>query len=136
MPKTKAPHREAGLRLRKELVKRFGSVYAAAKHLVDDKGKPMNPDTLYQFTQGYRLPSNKTQARLRRVGIDYEYVVTGSSEHRKKLKEQDDEQTFYIGNPVSPERYKLLQKVLHELAELPENEIQRLLAIWKATQQK
>jgi transcriptional regulator with XRE-family HTH domain len=74
----------AGSRLRDWCLSRFGKLKDAAAAL------SISQELLSQYIHGKSLPGNKTQARLRQLGCDIEWLMTGISSQKEECKTEEE----------------------------------------------
>ncbi len=94
---------------------------------------------IYQYLNGHKTPGIEMHERLRKLGADVEWIMTGN-----KAEEQQKERTrkaevaiaFHAPGAMSEEQRKAIQKMIDELAALPPGQVDRAREIVKAAFKK
>lgn len=113
---------DIGLRMRTFGEKNFPSMAAYARAL------GMRPQTLNNYLAGQARPGNVMQARLREIGCDIEWLMTGKSIHESKkhsaaaVRERYED---YIPKDLPEKTRKQLKQMCEELSKLDATEIDR-----------
>ena len=112
---------------------RFGTMSAFASAL------GMKPPSLNDYLVGKTLPGNSLQAKLRALGCDIEWLMTGKSSgdlKKEREKKADAVIAFHAPGAMSEEQQKAIQKMVDELAQLPAGEVERAREIIRAAFKK
>lgn len=122
-----------GERLRQFAEKRYGSVYKLSKQL------GITPSSLHQYVSGRRQLGNKMQNRLRELGVDVEFIMTGKTSfelHKEREKKAPPVVAFHAPGHMSEEMQKTIQKLIEDLSALPPGEVERAREIIRAAFKK
>jgi transcriptional regulator with XRE-family HTH domain len=115
-----------GVRIREFGLSRFSNLKAFAEAL----GIPQS--TLSNYMSGAIRPGNKMQARLRELGCDIEWLMTGDKGGgTKKKSETEAFVAFHAPAGLSKEMREAMQKIVDGLSELEPGQIDQARRIIK-----
>lgn len=91
----------------------------------------MSPQQLNDLLNGRRIPGNSTQSRLRELGCNIEWLMTGKElsvkeELRQFVKEHPGS---YIPDDLPEKTRKRIKQLIEEVKDLDESEIDRVREI-------
>lgn len=122
-----------GERLRQFAEHHYGSLYKLAKEL------GITSSSLHQYVTGRRQLGNKMQNRLREIGADIEFIMTGKTSaqlHKEREKKLGTVIAFHAPGHMSEEMQKSIQKMIDDLSALPQGEVERAREIIRAAFKK
>ncbi len=90
----------------------FGPDFGWKKKYAEELG--ITQGNLQLYLSGDRIPGNKLQQKLRELGCDIEWLMTGKSKEEKKLLEN---QVSFSLNDVNPKNIKAVRNILDMLLE-------------------
>jgi transcriptional regulator with XRE-family HTH domain len=111
---------EIGARLRK-FGNRFKTMAEFARRL------EMSPENLNLYLNGDRIPGNRTQEKLRALGCDLTWLMTG--ETIEEINKKFDKSIFGRARKLNDEDFKIID-FLHELNVTTLEEVKRRLTIY------
>ncbi len=94
----------------------------------------MSPQALQNYLQGKMLPGNAVQEKLRALGCDIEWLMTGkksgyAQEQYKKQTVAEPLIEFNAPGGVPPEVKKKMQKLARALSELNGEEVDKIQSV-------
>jgi transcriptional regulator with XRE-family HTH domain len=114
---------EISARLRQFMNERFTTVGLFATAL--GMGQP----SVSSYLNGSRTPGNKMQERLRELGCNIDWLMTGKTTTENKVPD-DTIIRFYAKEPPSPEQLARMQRIVQMMVDNPDanNELLEKLA--------
>ncbi len=124
---------EIAQRLRQFGKNHFGSMSKLAEAL------DMTPQQLNDYLSGRITPGNKMQGRLREIGCDIEWLMTGEKKHGgldTSPAVGDPIIAFHAPSGMSEEKRKQIQKMINELSKLDQGDVNKAREIVRAAFKK
>lgn len=116
-------------------LKDFGlSHYPSLKAFAEALDVPQS--TLSNYLAGDRTPGNKLQSKLRDLGCDIEWLMTGKKGTDGKGKKPEAFVAFHAPDGIDPEVKKVIQKMIDDLSEMEYGDVERAREIVRAAFKK
>ena len=103
------------------------------------KAMEMTPQSLISYTKNHRLPGARIQGKLRKLGADVEWIMTGVSaadgaeqRHRDDAKRERTRVYFWAPDGVSDETRKIYERLAEIISKVPPEDADKIEAIVKA----
>ena len=121
---------EIGKRLREFGLSKFTSMAEFARAL------DLPPQSLNSYLSGNFMPGNKMQSKLRELGCDIEWLMTGKKGAEGKGKKPEAIVAFHAPDGIDPEVKKVIQKMIDDLSEMEYGDVERAREIVRAAFKK
>lgn len=95
----------------------------------------VSPQTLNSYLSGKMQPGNKLQSKLREIGCDVEWLMTGKKDGKAR-KAEEAVTAFHAPAGMDPKVRKTIQKLLEDISDLPYGDVERARELIRAAFKK